>query len=87
MGVGVFSRPPLSWTRLPPSEPSSMLRMELEGLSCPGLEMGEKAGSAWVAGSGTDFLVVTCSSLGFGMGSGLGTCSGLGIGSCSCMGV
>ena len=83
MGVGVFSRPPLLWTRLSPSELLSMLRMEPEGLSWPGLEIGEKVGSAWVAASGTGFLVGTCS----GLGSRLGTCSGLGIGSGSCRGV
>ena len=73
MWVGVLNTLPPPLTRLSPSEQLSMLRMELEGLSCPGLEIGEKVGSAGAAVGGTEFWVGTC--------SGLGTCSD------SCMGV
>ena len=64
MWVGVVSRLLRLWTRLSPSEQLSMLRMELEGLSCPGLEIGEKAGSGGAAAVGTDSWVGTCSWLG-----------------------
>ena len=64
MWVGVVSRLLRLWTRLSPSEQLSMFRMELEGLSWPGLEIGEKAGSGGVAVLGTDSWVGTCSWLG-----------------------